>query len=187
MNTLNDIFVEKLVKHKNAKSVNILKVLIVFAAVFISVSFLFTPAASIAAPIVFVAAGWGAWVLTRRLNFEFEYSLTNGELEVSLIVGYKKRKPMVSLRFSDIDFMAPVNERYNARFSDKRIETVYNAVSSDDSPDRWFIIFRKDGNLCKLIFEPNEKMVNGLHQYNPHGVMVPTAAESGREPELSES
>lgn len=184
MNTLNDIFVEKLVKHKNAKSVALLKVLIVFAALFISVSFLFTPAAAIAAPIVFVVTGWGAWLLTRRLNFEFEYSLTNGELEVSLIVGYKKRKPMVTLRFSDIDFMAPVGGMYDDKFSDKRIETVYNAVSSDDSPDRWFILFRKDGDICKLIFEPSEKMIHGLHQYNPHNVMVPVCEESGSEPEL---
>lgn len=178
MNTLNDIFIEKLVKRKSTTSIIALKALIVVASLIICVSVLFTPLTSVAGPVSFFVVGWVAWILIRRLNFEFEYSLTNGELDIDIIIGLKKRNHMLSLRFSDVDFMAPVGEQYADKFSDKNVETVYDAASSKDSPDRWFVIFRKDGHRCKLIFEPNERMVEGMHQYNPQNVKMPPKAVS---------
>ncbi len=173
MSAFNDIFIEKLVRRKSSAPVIALKALVAAGAVMVGVSVLFTPLAGIAGPVILIALGWIAWILIRRLNFEFEYSLTNGDLDIDVIIGFKKRKHLLSLRFYEIEFMAPVSARYADRFADKNIETVYDVASSKASPDRWFLIFRRNGTRGKLIFEPNERMVRAMHQYNPQNVMLP--------------
>lgn len=178
MSALNDVFIEKLVRRKPTASVIILKILVAFAALVICISVLFTPLASIAGPIIFVAVGWIAWILIRRLNFEFEYSLTNGDLDIDTIIGFKKRVHMLSLHFYEIEFMAPIDPQYAGRFPDKDMETIYDVASSKDSPDRWFLIFRKDGSRCKLIFEPNERMIQAMHHYNPQNVVYSPEKEN---------
>ncbi len=173
MSTFNDIFIEKLVRRKASAPVIALKILVAAGAVAVGVSVLFTPLAGLAGPVIFIALGWIAWILIRRLNFEFEYSLTNGDLDIDVIIGFKKRKHLLSLRFYEIEFMAPVSAQYAARFADKNVETVYDVASSKNSPDRWFLVFRRDGTRGKLIFEPNDRMIRAMQQYNPQNVMSP--------------
>jgi hypothetical protein len=171
MNTLNDIFIEKLVRRKPTASIILVKILVAFAALVICVSILFTPLAGIAGPIIWVVVVWLAWFLIRRLNYEFEYSLTNGDLDIDTIIGFKKRVHMLSLHSYEIELMAPFNSQYADRYPDQDMKTIYDVASSKDSPDRWILIFRKDGSRCKLIFEPNQRMIEGLHRYNPQNVM----------------
>lgn len=177
METLNDIFIEKLVKRKPTASIIIVKILVAFAALVICVSVFFSPLGGIAGPIIWAAVIWFAWILIRRLNYEFEYSLTNGDLDIDAIIGLKKRVHMLSLHSYEIEFMAPFNSQYAERYPDKEMKTIYDVASSKDSPDRWFLIFRKDGDRCKLIFEPNKRMIEGIHQYNPKNVMYSNESE----------
>lgn len=164
---MTDIFVEQLVKRKPSTSVICLRILIWVAAILFVLPLCLTPMGFIMVPLALVAAYFVAKFLLGRLNLEFEYALTNNELDIAMIIGQKKRQEMLSLRAADMEFVAPVCQKYQTEFESKNVKTTYNATSSDSSDNRWFILFRKDGNTCRLIFEPKEQFIDGLERYNP--------------------
>lgn len=165
---MNDIFVEQLVKRKASASVIFLRVLVYVAVILLAIPFLFTQLFFITIPIAVIAAFFIARYLLSRLKLEFEYSLTNSDLDIAMIVGGRKRNEMLSTTVSDMEFIAPVCSKYIVEFQNANIKTTYNATSSDKSENRWFILFRKDGNLCRLIFEPKEQIIDGIERYKPY-------------------
>lgn len=165
---MNDIFVEQLVKRKATASVILLRILVYAAVILLAVPFLFTKLFFITGPVAAVAAFFLARYLLARLNLEFEYALTNSELDIAMITGGKKRSDMLSVNVTDMEFAAPVSQDFSSEFQNSNIKTTYNASSSDSSEHRWFILFRKDGALCRLIFEPKEQIIQGIERYKPY-------------------
>ncbi len=165
---MNDVFVEQLVKRKASGAVIFLNILVYAAAILLVIPFVFTRLFFITIPIAVIAVFFAARFLLARLKWEFEYSLTNSELDIAMIEGGKKRCEMLSITAFDMEFAAPVSSEYSAEFKNPNIKTTYNATSSDKSENRWFIIFRKDGNLCRLIFEPKEQIVEGIERFKPY-------------------
>lgn len=164
---MTDIFVEQLIKRKPTVSVTMLKALVWIAVCLIMLPLFASPMAAVLVPIALVFSVLAALFLIKRLHLEFEYALTNNELDVAVIIGQKKRKEMLSICAADIEFMAPICKTYQNEMQNRLIKTTYNAASSDTSDKRWFIIFRYHGELSRLLFEPNQKLIDGLERYNP--------------------
>ncbi len=164
---MQDIFVEQLVRRKPTAATCLLQVLVLLALVLLIVPLCFSPMPLLAVPLGLIVGFFAARWLLRRLQLEFEYSLTNGELDIAMIVGRHKRQEMLSFRASAIQFMAPVHPSFRQEFENPGIQTTYNAVSSDHSDQRWFVLFRQDGRLCRLIFEPKAELVDGLERFAP--------------------
>ena len=99
-----DTFNEQIVKiNHGAKNIS-LKILLWGAALFLSfVTFLFIKYLSTLAIIIVGALFYGAFKLSSRLNVEYEYILTNGELDVDKIIAQSTRRRMVTLKCSDIE------------------------------------------------------------------------------------
>lgn len=173
---LSDIFVEQLVRRQPSVSTRLLKTLIWVAVAIMVLPLCLSPATFVVMPVVLVGSILLARLLLRQLNLEFEYALTNHELDVAVIVGQKRRRELVSLRASEIECMAPVAEQYRSQCENPAIVTTYNATSNDLAPGRWFILFRQNGKLLRLLFEPNEKMIEGIARHNPNAVHQATTA-----------
>ena len=79
-----------------------------------------------------------------------------------------KRKRIISLRLSEIDTLAPIeNDRNNSG------ETkVINAARSKNDPDAYYIITSKNGQKTKIIFNPNEKMIENAKRFYPERVII---------------
>ena len=164
---MQDIFVEQLVRRTPTAATRLLQALVLLALVLLILPLCFSPMALLAVPLGVIAGFFAARWLLRRLQLEFEYSLTNGELDVAMIVGRQKRQEMLSLRSSAIQYMAPVCPAHQSEFENPGIQTTFNAVSSDHSDQRWFLLFQQDGRLCRLIFEPKAELVDGLERFAP--------------------
>ena len=89
---------------------------------------------------------------------EFEYSFMNGDVDVDMIQGKRRRKTVCSFSCREAALMAPVegHEGELGGHFTRRLD----ASISKKAPDRWMIILeREDGNRELLILSPNERLL----------------------------
>lgn len=152
-----DAFTEQLVvKKKEGKEWGMivlaafLAALTLLAAVLV---FFYLPAFSI---VVLAGGGYGVFQLVIRQNIEFEYSVTNGDIDIDRIVARRSRKRLVSVAGRKLETLEPYrpDSLRNQSFS----RTVMAAPSLSE-PDLWMFSYhsKKNGHTL-VIFQPNEKV-----------------------------
>ena len=169
---MGDVFVEKIVRRKmDLKMMGIRLLLILGVAVVVFIG-MFTQLLCFLSAIVVVLAGWGAWWAWGFTNVEFEYALTNGDLDVDKILSQRTRKRLTTVKCREMELAAPVDAAHMGDFNDPNVKKTIDASSAPNAPGRWFIIYNaKDGVRTKLIFEPDERFIDGMHRAAPRKVL----------------
>ena len=98
---------------------------------------------------------------------EFEYILTNDELDVDKITARERRKQLLSVNVRSFEIFAPVRDEYKREFEDSTVAKRIDASSSPKSTKRWFAVFRDGEKRTLLIFEPGKKMRASIRQLIP--------------------
>jgi hypothetical protein len=168
---MGDVFVEHMVARRQTPKILMQKLMLTLAAVTVMLIplvfevFNLLPA-GILLPFFIVGAGWGMIILFRRLNLEYEYIVTNGEMDVDKIMGRRSRKRLLTVDCRNFDILAPYSPEFRAEYESQTIATTVDVSSHPEAPGRWFAIFHaKDGKRTLLIFEPNEKMLDAFRKY----------------------
>lgn len=120
---------------------------------------------------IFFAAGFvylGYRLIAAR-NVEFEYIVTNGELDIDKIISQRKRKRIFSASCKEFDILSPVKSNSFSQ-SVQSIKNRIDASSSIDSPGAYFATLNYKGNKTLLIFEPDEKMLNNFKIFIPRKI-----------------
>ncbi|NLM62183.1 MAG: hypothetical protein GX193_08930 [Clostridiales bacterium] len=165
---MNDVFVEQIIEKRQDLKSTLKKLGIFFAALLISSVFLVIGILRFIFPAVFALCMYGAFRFVKDQNIEFEYSFTNGELDIDRIIGRRKRKSELSVRVRKFEIMAPMVEKYRKEYETQNIVRIVDASSSPVSGSRWFARFNDDSGLTTLlIFEPNERLINAISKYIP--------------------
>ena len=166
---MSDTYLEYLVAKRSTGRDIALKLLIGVAAVVLSVvlvmvSYLLGPFSMIA---LLAAAGviYGAYRLIGMLNLEYEYVLTNGDLDVDKVINRNSRKRLLTVKCATFETFGKFKE---VDHSGKTYETRMFACSSPADPDVWYATFRhqKLGHTL-LVFNANEKMLEGFKAFLP--------------------
>ncbi len=166
-----DVFIEKIIKkQKGFKEYSliagtiILVIAITFALTFVKFfqSILF---------LVVIALVYGAWILIGNLNTEYEYIVTNDEIDIDIIINRKKRKRLFSTSCKDFDILANVkSENFNDEV--RSIENKIIACSSLQSPNLYYATLEYKGQKTLLYFEPDERILNALKVFIPKKVFI---------------
>ena len=164
-----DVFVEYMVKKKvRAKDIAMILGAAVLGGVLVVGSFLLTGIFGVP-PMVpfFVLCGvvYGLyWVITSR-SIEFEYSVTNGDISIDMILNRKSRKRLTAFDAKAIEEMGMYTENAQ-RLKSRRVDKVIFASETDDGKDAWYVIAksRKTG-LTLLVFSPNEKCIEAIKPF----------------------
>lgn len=86
-----DTFVEQIVaKKKGAKEIAVIAGTIFLIVVLVFVLFMFLGYFSLVIDMLLI---YGAWWLITSQNIEYEYSVTNGDIDIDQIIAQRKRKP----------------------------------------------------------------------------------------------
>lgn len=162
-----DIFIEKIVKKRKSAAEILLIILIAAAAFIISyLLILFIPQFS---TLLIIALLYLAYLLITRFNIEYEYALTNGELDFDMIVDQKKRKRLLSVNCKDFDVVAKINSpQYNKVI--KECKNIKDFTSHRNNAEVWFISMRNEGQHTVILFEPLEKMIESIAAFIPRKV-----------------
>ncbi len=171
-----DYFAEYIVKRKkDFKDFLIILVLIIAAIVLSAVGFMFLSVPFIGQFILAGVAGviWAAYILITSRNIEFEYIVTNGELDVDRIIARRKRKRLLAISSKEIELIAPMSDR-----SGDNITNVIDASRNTKNDDTLcYLISVKDGVKTKLIFNPSVKMLKIFKKFNPQAMKVSVTNE----------
>lgn len=170
---MQDIFIEYLVKRERTAQTTLLKIGIVLLAVLICAAALLFGGAlgalSMLAPLLAVGAVYGAYYLITSMNVEYEYSVTNGELDVDQIIAQRKRKRLVSVNCKEVEAFG----RYKAaEHQGKNYQTKIIACDNIANPELWYCAVRlKQSGLTLVVFNANQKMLDGIKPFLPRPIM----------------
>jgi hypothetical protein len=165
---MNDVFVEQLIERQQDFKTSMKKLGIVFAALLVSAIFLVIGMLRFLFPAVFALSMYGAFRFVKDQNLEFEYSFTNGELDIDKIMGRRRRKRELSVHVRKFEIMAPMNEKFRNEYETQNIIRTVDVSTSPKSDSRWFARYRDDaGTTTLLIFEPNERLINAIRKFIP--------------------
>ena len=161
-----DIFCEYIVK-KKMSGIDFIKLIGIGFLTFIVAFLLFFFATPMLGPgigfVLVFAAFYFAYIWAKMIYVEYEYALTNNELDIDKIMGRSRRKRIISFHFKDALICACVNdENFKAEYENcNGIKKIINATGISEY-DTYFVDFNGEDGKIRVLFQPNDKMKEGL-------------------------
>lgn len=168
-----DHFTEYIIKQKKSKFqilATIGMVILAVAVLVLTLPYTVYPIAQTVIVLIDAALIYGIYLVATSFNIEYEYCVVNSEMDVDKITNRKTRRRITTVKFKNIELMAPVGD---SRFTDSEngeFAKVIMAAISPDHPDAYFVIYEKDGKRTKLIFNPTHKMIEIATVFAPRKV-----------------
>lgn len=161
-----DIFMEKLIRRKRTPR----DYLIVATVIYISLGINFI---ALMVPLIRVftvaLAVYSIYFTIKRTYVEYEYSLTNNELEIDKIVAKKNRSRLFTANCKDFEMFGRTD---HSKYNDvKTIEKKIIAIVSKESKNIYFAVLQFEGTRTLLLFEPDERMVECITSCIPRKVL----------------
>ena len=163
-----DTFMEKIVAKRKGLRDNLITTGIILGTVVLIMLSMSIKVISQLGLGVFIAAGliFLAFRLITARNVEFEYIVTNGEIDIDKIISRRKRKRIFSASCKEFEILSRVKSNSFSQ-SVQSIKNRIDASSSIDSADAFFATLNYKGEKTLLIFEPDERMLNNFKIYIP--------------------
>ncbi len=162
MKTYHDTFVEQLVRRQRPGGEALFKCGAVFLGlILIAAAFLFLRSFFPVCFAIVVILEFFAFVYTVK---EYEYSFINGDVDIDMIQGKRRRKTVLSVSCREISRMAPVMESAGAL--SEQYGRILDASESSKAPDRWyFTVEGQDGRRELVYLNPNERLLKAFKEY----------------------
>lgn len=165
-----DVFKEQLIAVKKNKKTTMKKIgIAVVGTVIAAVAMLF--GGSFIGPVVVVALFFGGNYLLGGMNLEYEYILTNNELDVDKIMNKERRKRYFTIDLKEINVMAHIDDAVRKPDVDRAQKTI-DVSSGEKGPNTYVIVFSHKNELTKVIIEPNDDMKKVIFRQAPSKVFL---------------
>ena len=113
--------------------------------------------------------------ITSMCDEEYEYIFLNGDLEFAKIIGKKKRKELLSVAMNEVELVAPLSSDklapYEKGDSSRYQERDYSSAFPNHRNQMYAMICRTENQAYRIIFEPNEKLIEAMWQLAPRVVV----------------
>jgi len=166
---MQDVFIEYMVAVRKTIKTTLLKILIILGGAFLVVVMMTLSGLLGAFSILGVAAAmgvaYGAYFLLTSMNVEYEYAITNGEMDVDKITAQRKRKRLCTIKWREVEAFG---KYVPAEHSGKQYENKFMACDSPDNPELWYCTARvpSKGQVF-LVFNASERMLEAIKKYLP--------------------
>lgn len=166
-----DIFNEWIVKRKRT-SVDYALIAAMILGGFILIIGLTSFAANLGSFLLLAIVGVGYLVFMgiQSTNVEYEYSVTNGDLDIDKIIARRKRKRVISVHARTFEYFAPLTMEHQSMYNSDGITKKIDAFSSLQSDKVYFAIYHKNNDKIRITFEPTEKMLADFSRFTPRSV-----------------
>lgn len=164
-----DVFVEYLVKRQGSPADTMKKVGLVLCTVLVTL--LLLAIAPFLGPFSFFVvmgacgAPFGGYYLITNMNVEYEYIMTNHEIDVDKITAQRKRKRLVTADVSTFERFCPYNpQEHNAGDYDNCVM----ACIAPDAPQTYCAVFQHHTlGRTLLVFNPDDRILEGVKKALP--------------------
>lgn len=172
-----DIFVEQIVKKYVSGRDRALKILIaagvlILSALCVYVFLLIFPAPGLG---LIITAGifYGGYIMLTNLDCEYEYIVTNGEIDVDKIIAKRKRVRLITAKAAVFEAFGEYAEGTPGAAESV---TVVNAAgfSEDGSETKTYYADFKHASAgdVRLIFTPEERVIEAITPFLPAAVKI---------------
>ena len=165
-----DNFAEQLVKRSETSADKAKRLILIIVGVFFTVVIaglavlqLTKPIFAMLGLILAAVAGYGTYFAVQGSYVEYEYTFTNGELDVDKIVAKKKRTAMVS---TDIKKSTAFG-KYTDGMDESEDMTVVIASDNIASHEYYADFQHEEYGLTRLIFAPDERILDNIKKSLP--------------------
>ncbi len=167
-----DIFCEFIVK-KKFSFLDILKLVgLVVAAIILACVFLLFLGSGLGM-ILAVGVIYFAYILSKGVFIEFEYALTNNELDIDKILARSRRKRVITIDFKNIEICANINdEKYSNEYKSTASITKTLDVTGICDNDVYFVDFAGEKGKTRVLFQPTDKMKDAMKLINPRCIHI---------------
>lgn len=173
-----DVFHEYIVTKKKEASDYIITLLLIGAAVALTfvlmlLTMMFSQYLSSIGLLLVVGVWWGAVHLIKSRSIEFEYILTNNELDIDKIAARRARKRICTINFKEIDLCASVSDvRFKHEYDNPADRTVKNLAGDINGERVYFVDFSDGAERVRVIFQPGERILSAIARVNPRLVNI---------------
>ncbi len=161
---MNDYYTEQLVKKQTDMKDILIKAILV-AATIVSFLIIMMYPIGLILPIAMIALDV---FMFRRLKVEYEYLFVNGDLDIDKIMNKSKRKKQFSMNVADMDLLAPADAVELHQFQNVK---TYDFSSRTGQARVYALIVSNQGEKKKVLFEPNDIIVEGFYMMAPRKVI----------------
>ena len=165
-----DNFAEQLVKKNETSSDKTRRVMVIVVGALLTLTLaalailqLRNPILSLLGLALAAAAGYGTYHYVQNTYVEYEYTFTNGELDVDKIIAKKKRREMLSTNIRQLtDF-----GKYDDGMEESDDMTVIMATDNIASHEYYADFTDETVGSARLIFAPDERMLENIKKALP--------------------
>ena len=159
---MDEVFVEQIVKRRISISGILLRMLFIFLTLAGLMSMMILGMLGFTIAILLGYATYLVWAYT---SVEYEYSFLNGELSVDKIIGQRKRKSIANYDIKEAEIVAPFVSDAVVRASANAIIKDYSTRTNNN--DVYAMIINNSNGKFKVVFEPNEKVLEAMYHVRP--------------------
>lgn len=163
---MDEVFVEQIIKRGTSISGVLLRILSIFIVLIGVMSILWLGILGFTLTVLLGYASYMVWSYT---SVEYEYSLLNGDLMVDKIMGQSKRKNIANYDIREAEIIAPVMSEQIVRASMNAVVKDYSAGGKVNTV--YAMIINNANGKVKILFEPNEKVIEAMHHVRPNIVV----------------
>ena len=179
-----DMYAEYIVKRRSDVKSSIIKALIVLgSAILMYIALILTQKVIFFMPASVALIGWAGYHAFIQFNVEYEYIVTNGELDIDRIVARRGRRRIINVKTNYYELIAPYDDEHRQAFESGEFKKTID-VRSGPKADAWFVIANhKDQGRVRILFEPTPKMLKIFSAYLPRQMAVRYVPEEDEEDE----
>lgn len=161
---MSDFYTEQLVKRQTTGKDRLLKMLLIFVTV-LSVFIVFVFPLGMILPVVLAVVDV---FLFQRMDVEYEYLFVNGELDIDKIIHKARRKRVCSVNVNDMEVLAPMSSGEARQYQGIKMK---DYTSASGNGKEYVLVTKEKGVLTKILFEPNDDIVEGFFLLAPRKVV----------------
>lgn len=123
--------------------------------------------------LLLVAFMWyGAILLISTRSIEYEYIVTNNELDIDKVMSKKGRKHLITIDMKEVSCMARIDDdQYNTVYKNPpQGVKVLNYSAMSQNGYTYFADASIEGERTIVLFQPTNKMVEELRKFNPKNI-----------------
>lgn len=163
-----DSFVEQIVLcKKTSKQWMVMLGTALLAAVVLALSFYFLGFFFV---IIFVGVMYGVWWIWTSQNIEYEYCITNGDVDIDQIIARRKRKRVVSVSGQKIQTAGKYDKAY---WENRKVDRVVMAAPAPEEDGNYcFTYHSKKNGTTLVVFQPDDRVKAAFYKSLPRLIQL---------------
>lgn len=119
--------------------------------------------------LIFLAFSGIIFYAKRFLYVEYEYSITNGEVDIDSLFEVKSRKTRINFHMKEVSLLAPLESDQYKDLKNKP-EKVINAVPKGNTNKVYAALVTEGNKRAQVLFVPDDEFIDTCRLFNPKAV-----------------